>query len=74
MKKTLTVEFIDTNNSMTKNCIKMLINGLEDKLISSGNNKVVIDASHVNFEKLHSLSTSLASTGFIKKISCHTEK
>ena len=74
MKKTLTIEFIDTNNSMINNCIEILTDLLEDKLISSNNNKVVIDASHVNSEKLHNLSTVFASAGYVKKISIDTEK
>lgn len=74
MKKTFTIEFTDTNNSMIKNCIKMITSGIEDKLISSNNNKVVIDASHVSTEKLHHLSSIFASTGYVKKISIDTEK
>ncbi len=74
MRSTLTIEFIETNNQMIKNCIEMITSGIEDKLISNNNNKVVIDSSHVPFEKLQSLSEVFASTGMVKHISISSHK
>ena len=74
MKSTFTIEFVETNNQMIKMCIGMITSGIEDKVISKTKNKVVIDATGSNFDKIKSLSEVLADTGYVKHISFNSEK
>ena len=68
VKKTFTIEIIDTKNPMIKNCINMITSGVEDRLIFSSDKKVVIDASHVSTEKLIQISKIFSETRFVKKV------
>ena len=74
MKTIFTIEFVETNNAMIQNCIKMITSGIEDKLISNENNKVVIDATHCDYSKLLGLAQILGTTGYVKNVSMSTEK
>jgi tRNA(His) 5'-end guanylyltransferase len=74
MRSALTIEFIETNSPMIKTCIEMITSGITDKIILKTKNKVVIDSSHVPFEKLQSLSEVFASTGYVKHISISSNK
>jgi hypothetical protein len=74
MKTIFTIEFVETDNAMILYCIKMITSGIEDKIISKSNNKVVIDATHCDYAKLLGISQILGTTGYVKNISMNTEK
>lgn len=74
MKTIFTIEFVETDNAMIRNCIKMITSGIADKIISDSNNKVVIDATHCDYSKLLQLSQIFGTTGYVKNVSLNTEK
>jgi hypothetical protein len=74
VKKTFTIEFSDTKNPMIKNCINMITSGVQDRLIFSSDEKVVLDASHVSTDKLLQLSNIFSETRFVKKVSLEEAK
>lgn len=74
MKTVLTIQFVETENAMIKNCIRMISTGVEHRIISDENNKVVIDATNCDLEKLLSVAGLLGETEYVKRVSVDTQK